>query len=719
MRARQTNPELTLSVAIRRYFDVSLYLLIFTGFGTLASTGRLDFLTVSLVTAALLFRGYMLARQRSILLSDRWTNWLTIACVAFYVADEFVISRTFIGAVVHLVLFVMLIRLFSAQRDRDHYLLAALAFVMVLAAAILTVDSTFLVALAGFILVAVTTFVLMEMLHAAQQSRVQAGEPAVHHAYRKLSFTIAAIAPSLLIFIFAAGSLIFFLLPRVSAGFMSAYRGGDDLASGFSDRVELGSIGQIQRSRTIVMHVRIDGDRGGAYQLKLRGVALDHFDGANWSSTRDKLRLTRAADGSFDLRPHESQPPKGPVLRYRIAMEPLLSDVFFLLATPSRLEGNYRAVALDREDDVFNLDGEHPVAVYQAESVLHAPISRGLANPQLSLPPAIEGSYLQLPATDPRVKALAAQIARPDAGVLNQASAIENYLRMHYRYTLQLPARTPRDPIADFLFVRKEGHCEYFASAMTVMLRSLGIPARVVNGFSGGEFNDLTSQYVVRESDAHSWVEAFIPGQGWLEFDPTPPAGAHAETRWSRLLLYIDAMNSFWRDWVINYDLGHQLRLTQDAGRGSRELVGRAQSWTMTKYDGALAWARRIQHRAGGSAGKWATRALIMLGLLLLLASVPRILAFGRSIAIASRPERAPQMAASIWYKKMLRAAARRGWEKVPSQTPDEFARGIQDDGLRKQVSAFTESYEKARFGGSAEEAARLSELYSELNAAR
>src|SRR5207247_1149722 len=174
--------DFTLSAALRRYFDVALYLLIFTGFGTLASTGRLDFSTVLLVTAALLFRGYVLARRRTVLLSERWTNLLTIACIGFYVADEFVISKTFIGPLVHLVLFVMLIRLFSAQRDRDHYLLAALSFVMVLTAAVLTVDSTFLFALAGFILVGVATFVLMEMLHAAQHSPVQAREPSVYHA---------------------------------------------------------------------------------------------------------------------------------------------------------------------------------------------------------------------------------------------------------------------------------------------------------------------------------------------------------------------------------------------------------------------------------------------------------------------------------------------------------------------------------------------------------
>src|SRR5258708_856484 len=223
----QTPTEVTLAVAIRRYFDVALYLLIFTGFGTLASTGRLDAPTVLLVTLALLIRGYALARRRQVLLSERWTNILTIACVGFYIADDFLISRAFLGATVHLVLFVMLVRLFSAQRDRDHYFLAVLSFLMVLAAAVLTVDSTFLIALAGFVLLAVAAFVLMEMMHSLKKSPVLACDPRVQNAHRKLSFAIAIVTPVLLLLIFVGGTGIFFLLPRVSAGFMSAETGAN------------------------------------------------------------------------------------------------------------------------------------------------------------------------------------------------------------------------------------------------------------------------------------------------------------------------------------------------------------------------------------------------------------------------------------------------------------------------------------------------------------
>lgn len=715
--ARQAG-ELSLAVAIRRYFDVALYLLIFTGFGTLASTGRLDFPTVLLVTGALLFRGFMLARQRTVLLSDRWTNLLTIACIAFYLADQFVISRTFLTSLVHLVLFVMLVRLFSAQRDRDRYLLAALSFVMVLAAAILTVDSIFLLALAGFILVGVATFILMEMLHSAQQAPVHGRDPSVPRAYRKLSFAIASIAPLLLVFILAAAAAIFFVLPRVSAGYLNSTAGGNDLASGFSDRVELGSIGQIQKSTKVVMHVQVEGDRVGALQLKLRGVTLTQFDGMNWSNTGTKTELPRAGDGSFDLETREPLP-KGHLLHYRVTLEPFLDDVFFLLGRPVRLQGNYKAAAEDGEWDVFDLDGDRPVTRYEADSILRWHAARARNEDFANYPPEVSSEYLQLPSLDPRIKQLAEQVTGPVSSTLDKASALQNYLRARYGYTLQLPSQTPQDPISNFLFVRKQGHCEYFASSMAVMLRSVGIPSRLVNGFSGGEFNDLTGQYVIRASDAHSWVEAYIPGRGWMEFDPTPPGGPQAVTRWRRMLLYLDAASLFWQEWVINYDLGHQLRLTQDATRGSRQLVGHAQSWAMSKYDHALAWAQRVQARVGAAAKTWLIRFVMACLLLILLACMPRLARVVGNIRLARRPEKAPQIAASIWYEKLLRLLARKGWQKSAAQTPEEFVTAIGDPKLQSRVTDFTERYENARFGGSAEDASQLSEIYEEIKSAK
>lgn len=711
--------EITLAAAIRRYFDVVLYLLIFTGFGTLASTGRLDLATVIIVTAALLYRGYVLARRQEVFLSERWTNILTIACVGFYIADDFFISRAFLGATVHLVLFVMLVRLFSAQKDRDHYFLAVLSFLMVLAAAVLTVDSTFLIALAGFVLLAVAAFVLMEMMHSLKKSPVLARDPRVQNAHRKLSFAIAVVAPVLLLLIFVGGTGIFFLLPRVSAGFMSAETGANDITTGFSDRVELGRIGQIQQSKAVVMHVAIDGDSFGAFAPKLRGVALSTFDGRTWSNSSGKQTLLRGSDGRFnlDLRSIRSHAPRGRSIHYRVTMEPFLSEVFFLLATPESLAGNYRAVSEDPDGSVFNLDNEHFVARYEADSRIPTPIAARLQS--ADQPDQIPSQYLQLPSLDPRIRPLTDKIVASASTPYDRTTAIEAYLRAHYGYTLQLTSARPPDPIADFLFVRRRGHCEYFSSAMAIMLRTIGIPSRVVNGFAGGEFNDITSQYVIRASDAHSWVEAYIPGEGWLAFDPTPGGSVQTHSQWSRLMLYMDAMSSFWREWIVNYDLAHQLRLTQDATHGSRAVVGHAQSWGRSEYQKMLGWARRVQDRVGASSVKWGIRAVVTIALILLIISLPRLLLLLQKIRLARSPGQAPQLAASIWYERMLRRIAKLGWTKSPAQTPEEFASIIIDDKIQQQVSVFIEHYERARFGNSAEDASRLPELYEEIKSAK
>ena len=214
-----------------------------------------------------------------------------------------------------------------------------------------------------------------------------------------------------------------------------------------------------------------------------------------------------------------------------------MSEVFFLMANPQSLEGNYRSLSVDSAGDVFNSDTEHPISRYQADSMLPVPRrAKSPANAANKYPPAIFENYLQVPGLDPRVRALATEITANVSSPFEKASAMESYLETHYVYTLELPKVMASDPVADFLFVRRQGHCEYFASAMAIMLRSIGIPSRLVNGFSGGEFNDLTSQYILRARDAHSWVEAYIPGQGWTTFDPTAAGDAQLHTPESRFM---------------------------------------------------------------------------------------------------------------------------------------------------------------------------------------
>src|ERR1700688_2344307 len=198
----QSSPQsgaVPLSHAINKYFEISIYLLVLMGFGTLASTGGVDLAAILLVGTALALRGYLLAERRRVVISERWTTPLTLAYFVFYAGDYLLFSRSFLTATVHLVLFAVVVRTFSLRRDRDYTMLAILAFLMVLASAVLTVDSMFLFFFAGFMLMAVTTFILMEMRRSGRAAQFQARHSRDEHEHRHLAFSLARVTPTLVL----------------------------------------------------------------------------------------------------------------------------------------------------------------------------------------------------------------------------------------------------------------------------------------------------------------------------------------------------------------------------------------------------------------------------------------------------------------------------------------------------------------------------------------
>ncbi len=706
----------TMAYAIERYFNVALYLLVLTGFGTLASTSGLDLPAVLGVGLALLLRGYQLLARIEFIIPERWTNYLTLFYVFVYFADYAFVSRSFLTATVHLVLFGMVIRLFSLQKERDHYMLAVLSFLMVLAAAVLTVDSIFLFSFAGFLMVAVVAFVLMEMRHSLAEDHTPAQEPTIATPYRRMAYLLMATAPVLMLLIMGGSFLVFFVLPRVSSRYLSAYTPSGDVSTGFTDRVQLGRIGQIQQSNTVVMHVQIANDLQGAYDLKWRGVALSHFDGKIWSNPFEQHFMPTSLDGSYVLPPprEKSAALSGRRIHYRVLMEPLGTNVFFLVDRALHIRGNSRHVTTDAGGAVFNVDMDHPISGYEADSEFPTLDPAALR----AAPNSTDGildDYLSLPPIDLRVARLAEQITASSPTNYDKAVALERYLLTHYGYSLELSRTVPKDPIAWFLFERKHGHCEYFASSMVLMLRSLHIPSRIVTGFRGGEFNDLTGQYVIRAKNAHSWVEVYFPGSGWVPFDPTPSADSSSQSGWSRIQIYLDAASSFWREWVVNYDAAHQRSLGQDAAVNGRRILEELRKWVWRKHRALLRSARRAQDRIAQAPGRWTAGAFLAGGFLIVLINAAPILRAIRAHRFRAHPERAPREAAALWYSRMLRILARRGWRKTPAQTPQDFAAAIQDPSLQRAVSAFTRTYEAARFGQSVAAAKALPALLEEV----
>src|SRR5262249_36937072 len=186
--------------------------------------------------------------------------------------------------------------------------------------------------------------------------------------------------------------------------------------------------------------------------------------------------------------------------------------------------------------------------------------------------PASYEAYLQLP---PEITRRTRDLARTiTAGMKTQydkALAIKRWLVNNLSYTLVLVDPGDQEPVDFFLFDRKEGHCEYFASAFAVLARAVAIPTRQVNGFLGGEWNEYQGYVAVRAGDAHSWDEIYISGAGWITIDPTPPGDIDALGRggsgWTgRLGRLLDTLRFQWNKWVIEYDLASQLMLFKQVG---------------------------------------------------------------------------------------------------------------------------------------------------------
>jgi protein-glutamine gamma-glutamyltransferase len=713
----------SLQSAIDQYFEIALFLLVITGFATLATTGQLDVPSIVLVGFALALRGYLLIARRQLVIADRWTTPLSIIYFVFFAVDYLGFSRGFLPATIHLALFGVVVRMFSMRRERDYVTLAILAFLMVLASAVLTVDSIFLFAFAIFLLIAIATFVLMEMRRSGMAATIQARASSDPQQTRRFAMALTRFAPALLLMMLFAGTVLFFVMPRISAGYLGGYSYGTDFSSGFSDHVQLGRIGQIQQSNAVVMHIQIEGDDKGRYDLHWRGIALAEFDGHAWASLRDQFILSRQPDSSFGLPRRENAPrsyaaaelAKQQIIRYRVLMEPIGTNIFFLAPFGRSVRGDYRLLAGDSGGAVYDYDSQHAPSRYEATSDIATPSAADLRKAGSEYQGHVAGVYLKLPQVDPRVPQLASQITKSAQNNYDKAAALENYLRTRFGYTLQLPQTSVKDPIANFLFERKQGHCEYFASSMAVMLRTLGIPSRVVNGFRSDEFNDITGSYVVRAKDAHAWVEAYFPGYGWQTFDPTPAVDAGTPQGWARIELYIDAMSSFWRDWVVTYDSSNQYVLGRAAINGSRSMLEGVRTWGRNHYASMLKWARRSEDRIEQAPRRWLMAGSIALAALLLFANLGRLVRWLHENWLGSHPERSPELAAAVWYQRMSRMLAKRGLKKPQTQTPQEFVREIENQQLRGPVARFTNVYESARFGNSAEDARRLPELYEEV----
>lgn len=725
-----------------RFFRTSLSLLLLTSTVTVVSTGELDVFTSFAAPLIVLYKGFRWWHGRPAELSHRSATFCVIAYLAFFPVDALFLSRLSVGssanpplfaallASVHFLIFVSIVRFYSAVTDRDAFFLAMLSFASILAAAVLTVDTTFLILFFIFVLFGVSTFVGMELRRGA----VGAVSPAPHtHTARdrRLNRALSLSALSVSAGSILLGGVLFFFFPRFTAGYLGRASFSPSLMSGFTENVELGQIGEIKKNSTVVMRVQT-GRPIGYERLRWRGIALTTFDGRRWSSPeRDAERLLTGEDGWIHTggSPQKSDSLKAGMI-YTVYLEPLATDAIFVPGKVIRLKGNFNGentgafgairrnfIFRDFTDTLLNPFHNYTGIRYAGFSLLPPLNITKLRAAPAEYSSDITSEYVQLPRKlDPRIPELAKQITKNAQTPFDKALAVESYLRNRFTYTLNLTGKPGADPLAHFLFETRAGHCEYFASAMIIMLRTLGVPSREVNGFLPGEFNELGGDYIVRASDAHSWVEVYFPGADWQVFDPTPSAPESSNGFLTRLGKYIDWMEITWSEWVIGYDFGHQMALAQGLQRDSRDLS-----------ESLRTWYRRQQLRGRNWMKSWHGGLSVLIPLVLvaflILLRYDALSAMVRRVRLwwqlrSKKTARANPQLASRLYAELLRMLARRGLRREAAQTPFEFAAAVDSPNLAPAVHEFTQLYADARFGGAPCDTTRLRQLLDQVRAA-
>ena len=604
----------------------------------------------------------------------------------------------------HLILFLSAVKLFQRKHDRDWFFLYLISFFTVLLAAGLTASPMFLGVLILYLLCALSTVVAFEIQKGrkkvtATQTRLLV--PPDSKLFQKLPMRLwrrryletrrlPLVSVGLLILIVLLALPFFLIAPRTTSSALR--RGGEGVSGfvGFSDTVTLGQIGQLKRNDEIFMRVRIDElGSGASARLRWRGVALDSFTGKAWkkSALAERFQKQESDSGYFRIGTTTSL---AHLTTQTFFMEPVDTPILFGAPRVLAVRGNLPFVRVDNEGAVQTRPHDQERVVYRIYSDTTEPSATVLRNDRLQY--IVESArYLELPANlDPRIRTLTRDVIQQSEARswYDAAQAVESHLRDNYGYSLEMKAGG-NDPLADFLFNVKEGHCEYFATAMAVMLRTQGVATRLVNGFLPGEYNDASGAFTVRQSDAHSWVEVYFPEtKSWVTFDPTPSAGRAATNRTGfagMLSKYSEALELMWFQYVVGYDKQEQRSLVTSA----RNKLVDLQRGSVNKFAQArAAMPALIRPILLGAVSLFGLMAAVLL--------TRRVQRFGwrRGLKVWQAGD-ASETSRVEFYERLLKALEKQGIKRELYETPLEFASAVGVNEARD----ITNAYNRVRFG--------------------
>jgi hypothetical protein len=700
-------------MSLEQSFRLSSLLLAAIGFVGLCLTGELPWLLIALgiiglAVPALGLLGWPSERYLANISRDTW-NILNLAALAGFIVDLLWISQELLPAGVHFLVLLLVSKALTLRQRADFLQLYVVSLMSVLSAAALTVELWYATIFIAYLLAAVWTLLLYHLRQEAEDVRqlgaVANGRPApMGLGLISARFFWATNGVALTAFCLTVA--IFFLMPRIGAGLFQKSRGEVTRTSGFSEHVDLGVIGAVKQDASLVMRVEFPDVRGVlSERVYFRGTAFDRYDGHAWSNTRLHRRsLLRSDDGAFQATTEPMLSPTG--LQQEILLEPLDVPILFGVTGVEMIKGNFPVVQLDAMGNFYlpyAPSGRFQYTVYSSPSRMRR---EERTETSFHYPASITAHFLQLPHMSPQVAELAQAVTRQAGTPYEKVLAIEQHLRQHYQYSLDVGQVQPVNPVEAFLFIRKSGYCEHYATAMVLMLRTLGMPARLVTGYLPGEWNEYGGYYTVRQRDAHAWVEVYFPRSGWVSFDPTPNVAAPpVDPVWSRVGSALDSMQLKWDRVVIRYSFQDQIAVAHGIRQRGDHIRAEVATWmAMIRYryhDGL----RRLQ--AWRTHAPWSFSAVVLGGVAVLvgLALLFRALRFSLIVRAGIRGtaqrRAAHQREASRLYEKMLQLLECAGIQKPPSTGPVEFSQRVASlrRGASSPVTSLTTLYCRIRFG--------------------
>ncbi len=455
--------------------------------------------------------------------APKWTiNFLSITTLIIFLLDAFIASDDYLVSVANLTILFQAIKSFDLREPWDNLQV----FFMSLLQLIITSEFTNSILFGGIFIVFLSSTVSAIIF--------------AHFIKTGIKEKIVITKPMLLITIitFVLTTILFISIPRVAGGIWGKGHKKGIKTAGFSEKVDFGTFGTVKLDPTIVMRIELNGiERTDFYW---RGMTLDYFNGIMWENTAGGKRLIYKREGYFQIKPFN----KANATIQKIYLEPVDTEILFGLPLITAIETNSRVISIDETNAIYVPMKKNKQFFYTVYSIDEQVYSGFL-----------EKKYLQLPEGINKVKELARNIVRGKVKTFDKAMAIEKHLKEKYSYTLAVPEPPGgMNPIEDFLFRTRKGYCEHYATAMVLMLRSVGIPSRIVTGFYGGEINSYGGYIMVRQSNAHSWVEAVIDNK-WIRFDPTPAISIEKP---SIIMLYLDMIKMQWNRYVVSFSSSDQ-----------------------------------------------------------------------------------------------------------------------------------------------------------------